>query len=54
MPVQNAASYNSLTLNIKRGMHAASKAAFLVEPVLHFWNNARILNMFYEWLKTSS
>jgi len=54
MPVWKPPPFNTPVMNWKRGLYAASTATFLVEPVLHLWNHARILNMFYEWPKTRS
>ena len=54
MPVWKASPYNSPRINWQRGMYAWSTAVFIVEPINHFVNHAKILNFFYEWPKNRS
>ena len=54
MPVWKAPPYNTPYLNWKRGLYAFSTAVFIVEPINHFWNHAKLMNLIYEWPRTRS
>jgi hypothetical protein len=66
VPIWKAPTYNSPSLNWKRGMYAMSTSLFIVRilsrfhnqlyfkvtPMQHIQSTAKILNQFYEWPKT--